>query len=311
MLKVNNKIISLDSKISNSDINFISHAHSDHISSLSSSNEVLASIETVELLNIIKNKKINQVSLPNWIELLDAGHILGSKQLYVINNETGERIIYTGDYNLQQSNVCKPIQIKNADKLIIDSTYYDPKIKFLEKYIIIDSIKKWVEQNIKDNIIIFGVYALGKAQELINIVNEIGITPIVSKKISDISSIYNRFGYNLNYISLYDDDFNEKDLKHNFVGIINTRSLSKLKADLSNFYNKKVITAVATGLAETFKFNVDMQFTLSDHADFSQALEYIDAVGADEIFTFGNNGKIFAKNLADKGYNAKPFTYYI
>jgi putative mRNA 3-end processing factor len=307
VLKVNGKIISIDSKVSNSDINFISHAHTDHISALNSSKEILASIETIELLNAIKNKNIYQLNLPNWVELLDAGHILGSKQLYMVDNETGERIIYTGDYNLQKSNVCKPIQIKKAEKLIIDSTYYDPKMKFLDKEIIIDSIKKWIEKNIDNNIIIFGVYALGKAQELINIFNEIGIVPIVSKKISIISDIYNKFGYKLNYLSSYDNNFDEKELEHNFVGIINTQSLTKLKFSLSNFYNKKIMTAVATGFAKTYNFNVDKQFPLSNHADFHQAIEYINAVDADNIFTFGHNAKIFANYLNNEGYQAKVF----
>ncbi len=49
-----------------------------------------------------------------------------------------------------------------------------------------------------------------------------------------------------------------------------------------------------------------MQFALSDHADFSQAVDYINACGPKIVLTFGQRADVFAKNLSLKGYNARP-----
>ncbi|VVB77401.1 Uncharacterised protein [uncultured archaeon] len=49
-----------------------------------------------------------------------------------------------------------------------------------------------------------------------------------------------------------------------------------------------------------------MQFALRDHADFNEATDYINACEPKLVLTFGPNSKVFAKNLALKGYNARP-----
>jgi Cft2 family RNA processing exonuclease len=66
---------------------------------------------------------------------------------------------------------------------------------------------------------------------------------------------------------------------------------------------------VASGWAKIFKFDTDVQFNLSDHADFSQALEYINACAPKIVFTFGSNARLFAKNLVLRGYDARPLQY--
>jgi len=304
---VNNKLISLDTKVENSDINFISHAHSDHLSALTKSRQILASNETIDLINTIRNKSVSGIEIPKWIKLIDSGHILGSKQLVAYDEESGNKIIYTGDYNLQRSLMCKPIEIMQADTLIIDSTYYDPSVKFDDRELVIEEIKKWLRHNIKDNIIIFSAYALGKAQELIKIINEEGIRPIVSKKICKINKIYENYNFKLDYLSFYSDEFSINKQNDTFVGIVNNHSLFDLKQMLKKFYTKPILTAVATGFAKTMKFNVDAQFALSDHADFWQALKYIDSVNPKKIITYGNNKDIFAKYLLKYKYNVSSF----
>jgi hypothetical protein len=54
------------------------------------------------------------------------------------------------------------------------------------------------------------------------------------------------------------------------------------------------------------QMNSDAQFVISDHADFMQSMEYIDATGASEVYTYGRNAAQFAANLSSKGYKAEP-----
>ena len=80
----------------------------------------------------------------------------------------------------------------------------------------------------------------------------------------------------------------------------------QLIGKISAFYGKAVFTAVATGFAKIMRFGTDAQFALSDHADFYQAVEYIDKVCPEKIYTVGKGRKTFAQNLANEGYNASP-----
>ena len=67
-----------------------------------------------------------------------------------------------------------------------------------------------------------------------------------------------------------------------------------------------VYTAMASGFAKVWKMGVDMQFVISDHADFNQGLDYIAATGARHIYTYGSSSKQFAENLLKEGLDAQP-----
>jgi len=300
--------IALDVSDKNADLNFISHAHADHIKGAKKNTDAIASDETHELIKVRNGIELNIKSIPSSFKLLDAGHILGSKQLF-IESSLGYSILYTGDYQLQESCVAKKIEAKEADILIIDSTYPYLNVKFDERNEIEDTIRKYVLTKLEKGIVLFGAYSLGKAQELIKILNNASIIPVVDKRISKINKVYNSFGIGLEYASIYDDEetFN-KIVKHNFVGIVSLRDLRELAEKMSIAYNKKVFTGVATGFAKLFRFNTDVQFPLSDHADIYQAASYIDLVGAKVVYTYGSNSKLMASNLKKLGYEAMPFS---
>ncbi|MFP3215317.1 MAG: MBL fold metallo-hydrolase [Candidatus Micrarchaeota archaeon] len=300
--------IALDTSDKSADLNFISHAHADHIRGAKKNAYVIASNETHNLIKVRNGIELNIKPIPNNFKLLDAGHILGSKQLF-IESSLGYSILYTGDYQLQESCVAKKIEAKEADILIIDSTYPYLNVKFDERSEVEDAIKKYVLMKLEKGIVLLGAYALGKAQELIKILNSAGIIPVVDKKISGINKVYSNFGISLEYASIYDDEeaFNNI-VKHNFVGVVSLKDLRELAEKMSIAYSKKVFTGVATGFAKLFRFNTDVQFPLSDHADIYQAANYIDLVGAKVVYTYGSNPKLMASNLKRLGYEAMPFS---
>ena len=296
--------LSLDEYISGYK-NFVSHAHTDHIKGIEKYAKIIASKETVELINTRFKKNVVEEENKYNIEMLDAGHILGSKQLLI--KLDGFDLLYSGDYQMEKNITCKEIEIKNADILLIDSTYPYRDIIFDEKNIIIDKIQRFVKEYTKKGIVLFGTYSLGKAQEIIKIVNEIGIKPIVDKKIHEINQVYIKNNVSLDYASYFKDSSEIGEIvRDNFVGIVSINKLYDMANKISFAYGKKVYTAVATGFAKLFKFNTTMQFDLSDHADFKQAIEYINAVNPKKIYTYGNNASIFAEELNSIGIRAEP-----
>jgi putative mRNA 3-end processing factor len=309
MINSNNLRISLDRKEPGSDIDFISHAHTDHLAAAKSSNMVLASEQTIQLIEHARNIKItsNRANSGKF-ELIEAGHMLGSRQLLMDDAVSGKRITYTGDFQLVGSKTSMPIDVRSTDVLIMDSTYESPKIMFENKYDVETLIQDWTNKMLGKGIVLFSAYAMGKAQELIAVLNEAGIKPVVSKKISKVSAVYKDYGIKLDYCSAYDENSGYGEIiKGNFVGITEARDINMLKACLHFAHNKNVFTAMATGFAKIFRFNTDVQFPLSDHADFRQSVRYIEDTGAREILTYGPNASAFARNLGEEGYNAIPF----
>ncbi|EQD46065.1 mRNA 3'-end processing factor [mine drainage metagenome] len=307
-ISANGYSISLDSKESGADIDFISHAHTDHMGAARSSASVLSSRETSYLIEKTYGIKVNACKdMPEGVKLLDAGHMLGSSQLSVTDNETCSRIVYTGDYLLQRSRVANPIAIEDADTVIIDSTYPDPKIEFEDREEVERSIQLWARTKLKAGTLLFGAYTLGKSQELVAILNEIGIEPIMSKKLAMATDAYNDLGMGLRYQSVYSEDFNRSLISENEVGIVESNSLEKVATMLSGLNGRRVYTAVATGFAAIFKFNTDVQFQLSDHADFRQCMEYIERSKAKRVFTRGGGAKALAATLRRRGYEAEVY----
>ncbi len=98
--------ISLDRNEKNSSLAFISHAHSDHIAAAKSKMrpKIISSLETCSLMDTAYgiNPELYEGS-NDGISMLDAGHMLGSKQLCI--DAGNGRTVYTGDYQMQRSMV--------------------------------------------------------------------------------------------------------------------------------------------------------------------------------------------------------------
>lgn len=222
MIEIGNTRISLDRHELKSDIDFISHAHSDHISAAKLSNSVFASEQTMQLVECAYNIRMKPALIPGNMSLLEAGHMLGSRQLYIDDPTSGMRIVYTGDFQMERCRASAPIKIMDADCVILDSTYYDPVFSFGKKSNSEEAMVKWIREMSNKGIVLFSAYSMGKAQELIAILNEADVVPVVSKKISMINKIYQNNGIPLRYVSAYESGKEEEhaeQMRSNFVGI--------------------------------------------------------------------------------------------
>ena len=152
---------------------------------------------------------------------------------------------------------------------------------------------------------------MGKSQELIALLNDAGIRPVVSRKIHGINGVYQKNGVELDYAPAFEADGDFKELINgDFVGVTERRDVEVLAHELSVAYNKNVYTAVATGFAKVFRFRTDAQFGLSDHADFSQSVDYIETAKAKKVVAYGSHCEKFVENLQKEGYNACLFSDY-
>ncbi|MFA5050016.1 MAG: MBL fold metallo-hydrolase [Candidatus Micrarchaeia archaeon] len=276
-ISLNNQTIALDH--SKGDISFVSHAHSDHLNGVKAKEKIICSNETKLLA-----KLEGEIVSPDNIQLFEAGHMLGSKQIVLDTNE--KRITYSGDIRLKDSILFRKAQIPQTDELIIEATYGDPFYKFPENEEVYLLIESWVKKN-SDKILLIGGYEMGKAQELIKILNEYcSITPLVNENIARISDIYNQFGKKLDYIKIGTDEAEEL-MRDSFVAVVSPKHSKRYFAKkISDAFSKKTLCAFASGWTLKYKYNTDIGFPLSDHASFFDIKNYIEESSAKKVKFF-------------------------
>lgn len=261
------------------EIPFVSHAHADHLNGVKNKPEIISTEET-KLLGKLKG---NVTSLKD-AKLLEAGHMLGSRQLFLECD--GKTVTYTGDLNLRESILFKGADIPRTDELIIEATYGDPFFEFPSEEEIYSSVEKWVKEN-KDNILLIGGYEMGKAQEIIKILNEYcSIEPIVSERTAELSMIYNKFGKDLGFVKVGTDEA-EEVMRDPFVAVVPPKHSKRYFARrLGEAFNRRVLCAFASGWILKYRYDVDKGFPLSDHASFYDIRYYIRSSGAKKVRFF-------------------------
>jgi putative mRNA 3-end processing factor len=292
-LSCNGTTIALDS--SKGDVTFLSHAHSDHASGLKRVKKIISSPATLELANL----KAEPVEVKG-AKMLDAGHIFGSRQLLV--EEDGKKTVYTGDISLKENIFGSKAEIPQCDRLIIEATYGGmPEYHFPSNHNVYSEIEKWVKSNDGSNLLI-GAYEMGKAQELIKVLNDYcGLAPVVTEKTERNCIIFEKNGIHLDRVVVGSDEA-EEAMSHRFVGIVPMRLAKRYFANrLSDAFGRTTLCAVATGWAMTHRFSADNSFPLSDHADFHDLKNYIESSGAKEVEFFCGDGSLLKDSLSGNG----------
>jgi Cft2 family RNA processing exonuclease len=269
----------------------ISHGHSDH--TVNSKEALILTHQTAELLP--KRCKFYEMAYGEKLQLdstsitlHDASHVLGSCQFEIEAN--GHSVCYTGDFRLRKSLFFKGSKPQECDTLVIESTYGLPCYSFPDFFDVCDEIKKWVANNEGKNIV-FGAYRLGKAQEIIGILNEMGIAPVVHPSISKICEAYVKNKIKLDYAL---PSANEKLSTF----IIPTTLMDKnFLSALSAQTGRKTLSGLATGWGCG---DANKIFKLSDHADFKQLMEYVEQANPKKIYTVHGYDAELAKEIKSR-----------
>ncbi|MBI4361235.1 hypothetical protein HY572_05690 [Candidatus Micrarchaeota archaeon] len=292
----------LDSKGSKA---FVSHAHFDHYRSLRNAELVLSSRETMDLL-LARGKAVPEKTqsfhqgVSARFTLLNAGHVLGSRMLFVQGSES---FLYTGDFLSEDSLTQKAAKPVECDTLLLECTYGSPEYVFPDRSEVYADMGRWANEKLAmGRIAVFGAYALGKAQEVVSALNEAGICPVVDQSIAAVNEVYQRHGVALDYTCN-----DPSALKGGFAAVLPMHNVKPFLAEgLYRAYGRKVSLSVATGWSLTNGFGVDQAFCLSDHNDFPGLVEFVSACNPKKVFcTHGPSAK-FASELRKRGFDAQP-----
>jgi DNA ligase 1 len=283
---------------------FVSHAHSDHIAP---HNEIIVSERTARLMQSRLPGVRTEHVLPFGerrtvrgfdLMLLPAGHIFGSAQCYVFAG--GETLLYTGDFKLRPGKSAEQAEWRQADTLIMETTFGLPRYRFPSTEQVIEQVVTFCQETINDDQVpVLLGYSLGKAQEILCSLEGAGFTPMLHGSVYRMTRIYEEFGQTFcKYVRYHPDAVAGKVL-------ICPPSANRSRM-LETIPRKRV--AILTGWAvdpnAPYRYQVDAAFPLSDHADYPDLIRYVELVRPRRVFTLHGFAAEFARDLRERGIEA-------
>ncbi|HEX3034221.1 MAG TPA: MBL fold metallo-hydrolase [Thermodesulfobacteriota bacterium] len=235
------------------------------------------------------------------IELIPAGYILGSSQIVV--EIDGEKIIYTGDFKLRPTETAESAEVRRANILIMKCTYGIPKYVFPPSESVIDSIVTFVDESLSSGITpVLLVDALGKAQDIVKILGDIGYRLSLHRSIYKAVRVYEEFGISFsNY-----ESFKPKELEGRILLIPPYLRGAEI---IERIEKKKIGVVTGWALDKTFVksvFRADEGFPLSNHADYNELLQLVEITKPKIVYLIHGFSTEFARTLIKRGFNAKP-----
>ncbi|WP_223637255.1 MBL fold metallo-hydrolase [Corallococcus sp. EGB] len=298
--------LSLDAK-RKSPLSFVSHGHSDHIARHEST---IATAATLRFMAHRLGPVAAPLSVPFrrpfelgplLLELLPAGHILGSAQLRVTRAD-GRRIVYTGDLNTAPSLTAEATEVASCDTLVIESTFGHPRYRFPPRAEVLGQVETWLRAQLNRGVtpVLLG-YPLGKSQEAMKQLALRGFQLVAHPSIFEVAELYAELGVPIDNLRRYDGRVEPGEV------LFFPPHLARGGA-LAPHWPRA--TAVLTGWAMdpggARRYGADVAFPLSDHADFPSLMRYVKDTGARDVITCHGFAEELAQALRDAGTDARP-----
>ena len=112
------------------------------------------------------------------IMLLPAGHIFGSAQLFL--ETAAGSLLYTGDFKLRPGLSAEPTEWRQAETLIMETTYGLPRYRLPPTEEVVAQIVAFCRDAIEEKAVpVLLGYSLGKAQEILCALAGAGLKPML------------------------------------------------------------------------------------------------------------------------------------
>jgi len=280
------------------DVRVLSHAHADHRVGRAAG-PVVCSPLTAALVEARQQTAIEVADTPASVELLNAGHVAGSRAALVTDPDTGRRYCYTGDVCPRDRFYLEGFDPPDADVLIVESTYGTPDYRLPPTDEVVAEIHQWLADT-RDRIAVMHGYSLGRAQKL----QAIATSPecdrsrvFVTDTVAAVNSVVeSHLDVTFDVERLDDEsDPGPGDALVAPAGAARGTPVSNL------LDRDDVVTAGFSGWAvdRSFRYRrgYDAGFPLSDHADFDELVEIVRAVDPDRVYTHHGFAEAFARHL--------------
>src|SRR5207248_5896949 len=287
---------------------FVSHAHSDHIAP---HDEIIVSERTARLmqarmpgerrehvLNFGEKETIRGLD----IMLIPAGHIFGSAQFFLETKDNS--LLYTGDFKLRPGRSAEPAEWRHAQTLIMETTFGLPRYRFPPTEQIVGQIVAFCRDALETGAVpVLLGYSLGKAQEILCALSDAGLKPMLHGSVHQMTRIYEQFGQAFCDYERYNANEVAGKVLICPPSTNRSRMLEKIKSK-----RVAMISGWAVDPSAIYRYQVDAAFPLSDHADYTDLLRYVELVGPKRVFTLHGFAAQFALDLRARGIEAWALT---
>ena len=291
------------------DYTFVSHAHIDHMHSPSKSEKIIASPETQELAKARGYDLGRTVEEVEGVELLDSGHILGSRAIRI-----QDEVYYTGDASGRQRAFLGKCRTRQARVLVMETTYGTPEYVFPSTAKLVKDVNALISSAYDRGIpVVLMGYPLGKAQLLSYFFSS--WDPIIyHDNVAAMNKIHIAHGVPLRPGRRFDPAKDADTLPHGPWVMVSPMASgrSRLMAHLKKKYGAVLVAFSGWALGSGYKYTMgaDYSFPLSDHCDYQELVELVQAVSPEMVYTVHGFAAEFARDLRQMGFSARPLGGY-
>jgi putative mRNA 3-end processing factor len=249
-----------------------------------------------------EERKLNGVS----VSLFPAGHIPGSAQVRV--EYKGEVWVITGDYKLVDDGISTPFESVKCHSLVTESTFGLPVYKWKPQEEVFHEMNQWWKENREQGLasVMLG-YSLGKAQRILCSIDPTIGPILLHGAIHNSNLALEQAGLKFPAAELITKD----TLKEKYRGALIIAPPSAFgSAWMKKLKPYKVGTASGwmSLRGARRRRNVDRGFVLSDHADWNELNQAVEASEAEKIYVTHGYTNIFSNWLQSQGLDAEPVT---
>ena len=283
----------------------ISHAHSDHTAR--HHRPVVTPNTRLLLSEYLRNSSPTVLQYGEPLEtdryeltLYPAGHCLGSSQVLVESRDTGERLLYTGDFKTRPSPVNEPLQSVPCDVLVMESTYGRPQYVFPDEMQVLETafrtLRLWLSQGYRP---VVRAWRLGKAQEILHHLLTAGFDVSLEEGSFRIAETYREAGVD------FPRDFASLDGVWPEGRVVICPPGRSSARTLDSFRNLRLmdLTGWAQGGGRGWGRAGHASLPFSDHADFNDLVGYVRQVNPKQVYTV-NGFPDLSAHLRGLGYPA-------
>ena len=290
----------------------ISHGHADH---LGAHREVILTEPTAWFMHARLNGKRLEHILPFGqsqagqgpagdyrLTLLPAGHVLGSAMAFIETKDAS--LLYTGDFKRRAGLCAEPCAPRQADILIMETTFGRPQYHFPAPAELMPGIKSFCHAVLeagKTPVLI--AYSLGKSQDLLRGLGDAGLSLMVHAQVDKMTRIYRHFGQIFSPYAVFD-----AAQAANKVLIWPPQADRTPLLALGSMVQTAMFTGWAIDPGFRFRSGADSAFPLSDHADFEELIEMVRQVRPRRVYTVHGFAADFAQTLRERGYDARALS---
>ena len=287
---------------------FVSHAHSDHFGR---HDRIICSLPTADVIRERYGFGRSEVQSFEFgkefalgegfkATLLPAGHIFGSAQLHVTRETDGATMLYSGDFKVRPGLSSEGIEIRQADTLVMETTFGLPRFVFPPRDDVIRQVSRFCHEAIEvGDVPVLLAYSLGKAQEAHCALGDFGLTPMLHPAVEKMTRVYESYRGKLSHYARWDPN--------NAVGhVLIVPPASARSPVVREISNRQTAMLSGWGMQNgaRYRYQVDEVFPMSDHADYPGLIDYVEAVAPRRILTWHGYASEFARDLSERGYEA-------